>query len=808
MSVYFKIMGEVMKLKQLLSKKEVKAFALSSVLAALMGVGATSTAFAYDDYYSTVSFKKLSTFDVMTGNGTDVAEIIDATPNGKGLVYTDAETGSIGFVNIRNPHKPKAEGAVEVGGEPTSLVIRGRYVLVATNTSESFTNPSGKLVVVDRKSHSVVAEHVLNGQPDSVALSPNQDYLAIVIENERDEDLEGGLIPQAGNPTGALLIVDLNDDPANWTIRSADLSSVAANAFAGADLEPEFVDINDHNEAVVTFQENNHLAIVDLKTGDVINEFSAGSAFLFDVDNNEEDLISFDSSFEKRREPDAVTWIDNDHFATANEGDYEDANGEEGGSRGFTIFNLYGDVVYESGETFEHWLASAGHYNEGRSENKGCEPEGIESGKFGDRTLLFVGSERCNAVGVYDVTNGYPEPMQILPTGIGPEGLKAIATRNLFIASTEKDEADTGIPTMVNVFRLSFGEAQYPMIQSDTDYNLNPIPWVALSGLVGDYEDADTLYAVSDSFLAEGYIYTVDVSSKPAMIIDRMQVTGASAGLDLEGIAQGPDGHFWLGSEGNADTRANLVLKVDPTGAVVQEINLPAALEVDRRKNGIEGIAVTGDAGSEMIYVAIQRAWPNAIGGDEDKVNTKIGRYDVTTGEWAFIHYPLEAQGNGGWIGLSDLTLLPNGKFAVIERDKGWGPSTGLNAELKAIYGIDLASADFRSLEDTNGLVTIEKRLLRDVLPDLEKASIWTSEKLEGLAVSADGNVYTVTDNDGVDDVPGETVFLDLGQWKRAFNPLRNYRFWRKSFGYDRAQLDRYWERRFGPRSYRDYWYR
>lgn len=797
-----------MKFKQLLSAHKAKAFALSSIFIAVMGVTTTSAVQAYDRHYDTVSFKQLSTFDVMDGNGTDVAEIIDATPNGKGLVYTDSETGSIGFVNIKNPNKPKADGTVVVGGEPTSLVVNGRYVLVATNTSESFTNPSGKLVVVDRKTHTVVAEHELGGQPDSLALSPNKDYLAIVIENERDEDLDGGLIPQAGNPTGSLLIVDLTNDPANWSIRKADLSSVAANAFAGADLEPEFVDINEYDEAVVTFQENNHLAIIDLKTGNLINDFSAGSAFLFDVDSNEDDLISFDSSFEKRREPDAVTWIDGDHFATANEGDYEDKNGEEGGSRGFTIFNLYGDVVYESGETFEHWLASAGHYNEGRSENKGCEPEGIESGKFGGRTLLFVGSERCNAIGVYDVTHGYPEPIQILPTGMGPEGLKAIAKRNLFIASTEKDEADTGIPTMVNIFRLSFGEAAYPMIQSETDYNLNPIPWVALSGLVGDYEDANTLYAVSDSFLAEGYIYTVDVSEKPAKIIDRMQVTGASAGLDLEGIAQGTDGHFWLGSEGNADTRANLVLKVDPTGAVVQEINLPAELELNRRKNGIEGIAVTGEAGAEVIYVAIQRAWPDAIGGDEDKVNTKVGRYDVASGEWTFVHYPLEAEGNGGWIGLSDLTLLPNGKFAVIERDKGWGPSTGLNAEHKAIYGIDLRSADFRKVDDTNGLVTIEKRLLRDVLPDLEKASIWTSEKLEGMAVSANGAVYVVTDNDGVDDVPGETVFLNLGQWKRAFNPLRNYRYWRKSFGFSHEQLDQYWERRFGARSHRDYWSR
>lgn len=170
---------------------------------------------------------------------------------------------------------------------------------------------------------------------------------------------------------------------------------------------------------------------------------------------------------------------------------------------------------------------------------------------------------------------------------------------------------------------------------------------------------------------------------------------------------------------------------------------------------------MTGESGNEVVYVAIQRAWPDE--GDIDEVNTKIGRYDAATGTWGFVHYPLQPEGDGDWIGLSELTTLPSGAFAVIERDKGWGPSTGFNAELKAIYGIDLAGAEFRAFDDPAGLVTIEKVLLRDVLPDLAANSIWTTEKLEGLAISADNRVYVVTDNDGVDDAPGETVFLDLG---------------------------------------------
>jgi hypothetical protein len=711
-------------------------------------------------------FDHVATFDIVAGNGSSVAEIVDTAFRGRLLVYTDGGKGEIGLVDISNPRKPKGLGTIPLPGEPTSLVVKGRYAIVATSTSPDFVNPSGKLVVVNLLTRQIVEVRELGGQPDSVALAPDGKRAAIVIENERDEDLNGGLIPQL--PTGGLLIVELSGHPSNWTIFPADLSPVAANAFVGEDLEPEFVDINEDNEAVVSFQENNHIAIVDLVTGTTINNFSAGSAKLKNVDTIEDDLIILDSDITKRREPDAVAWIDDDSAATANEGDYEDENGEEGGSRGFTIFNQDGTIEYESAESFEHLLVSAGHYNEGRSENKGIEPEALEYGAFGRQQILFVGSERSNAVGVYDVAGDIPELLQTLPTGIAPEGLKAIPQRDLFVASTEEDEEDVvaaGIPAQINIYQLKNGKARYPMIASVPDDAGLPIGWVALSDLVGDPWDADTLYTVSDAFLAEGFVYTVDVSKRPALITDRLQIVGVDTPLDridLEGIAVGQDGDFWLASEGRPNEgRPNLVLKVDPlTGEAIEEIGLPPELEAGGLNNGFEGIAVTGDLGAEMVYVAVQRAWPNA--GDTDEVNTKIGRYDVATGTWGFVHYPLEPEGLGDWIGLSSLTLLPDGSFAVIERDKGWGPTTPFNAELKAIYGIDLAGADFRAFDDPRGLVTIDKHLLIDVLPELEKKSIWTAEKLEGFAVAADGKLFAVTDNDGVDDAPGETIFLRL----------------------------------------------
>jgi hypothetical protein len=714
------------------------------------------------------SFNHIATLDVMAANGSAVAEIVDTSTDGRTLVYTDAPSSQIGFVDIGDPENPVGTGVLDLPGEPTSLVVKDGHVVVGVNTSPTFTEPSGQILVIDLATRAVVRTLDAGGQPDSLALAPSGRYIAVVLENERDEDTDDGLIPQL--PSGGLLRLDVSRwNPAQWTAQPIDLSRVAARAVDGADLEPEFVDINTEDEAVVSFQENNHLAVVSLRSGTVVEDFPAGSVTVDRVDTEENDLLELTSSVTRRREPDAVAWVGTDAFVTANEGDYTDASGVEGGSRGFTVFDRRGKVRYDSGASFEHEVAKAGQYPEGRSENKGVEPEAVEYGRFGRTEYLFVGSERADVVGVYEMKGAKPELRQLLPTGIGPEGVKAIAQRGLLVASTETDVADAGIPTMITIYRLEQGGPSYPQIQSRVDRATGaPIPWVALSGLAADPRSRDTIYAVSDAFLAAGFVYQVDVTAEPAEIVRRTEITGASAGLDLEGIAVGADGKLWLGSEGDADDVPNLVLKADPaTGAVLEEWGLPAELAAGARSNGIEGIAVTGRPGAEVVHVAIQRAWPAS--GDADGAVAKIGRLDTVTGEWTFVLYPLEPKGAGDWIGLSELTLLPDGTFAVVERDKGWGPSTGFVAELKAVFGVDLAAADFRALDDPAGLATLDKGLLRDLVPDLEANSIFTPEKVEGLTVARDGRVYVVTDNDGVDDSIGETVFLRLGDWRRAF---------------------------------------
>ena len=113
------------------------------------------------------------------------AEIISASEDGITLVYTDSPLGVVGLIDITDPRAPRAMGNIDVGGQPTTAVFIGGLVFSGVNTSESYANPSGKLVTIDPATRMITAECDLGGQPDAVSKAPDGSFLAVAIENER-----------------------------------------------------------------------------------------------------------------------------------------------------------------------------------------------------------------------------------------------------------------------------------------------------------------------------------------------------------------------------------------------------------------------------------------------------------------------------------------------------------------------------------------------------------------------------------------------------------------------------------------------
>ncbi|MEY9487403.1 hypothetical protein RKD26_003197 [Streptomyces calvus] len=729
-----------------------------------------------------VAFERTATYPVFHSRpaGEDaaaetVAEISATSEDGRTLVHTDAAARRIGFLDIGDPGRPKGLGTLSLASlgdaedEPTSVTVVGDHVLVVVNTSASHAHPSGRLDVVSLATRERVASHDLGGQPDSIALSKDKRYAAVAVENERDEDAapaggEKGDLPQA--PAGFLQIVDLKGaSPGAWGLRKvpltgADGSALPALTAAGitepTDPEPEYVSVNGRGQLVVTLQENNGIVLVDLRSGRITKAFSAGTASVRGVDTVEDGVIDQSGSLTGvPREPDAVAWLDDRYLATANEGDWK------GGSRGWSVFDSRtGTVVWDAGAGFEHLAARHGLLNEDRSENKGTEPEGLAVATYDGVRYAFVGSERSNFVAVYDVTRpGRPVFRQVLPTTNGPEGLLPIPSRGLLAVSSEEDDAAAGVRATVGLFRLGGGTPAFPSVVSASGSAGTPIGWGALGALSAVPGRPDELYTVTDAAYATTRVLTVDTRRTPAVIKRALTVrdaAGRPAGYDAEGIFARPQGGFWLAVEGRTGAGNNLV-RLDRSGVTRQVVPLPADVAAGLGAQGFEGVtATTGADGREIVWAALQRG----VQGDPAGV-VRLGRYDVRAGTWSWYGYRLDSTSTpGDWIGLSEITAV-GGRLAVVERDKLNGPA----ARIKRIHAVDLP----RGAAPAGALTVLPKRLVHDVLPDLRATNGWTQEKLEGFAVAGNGRVFAVTDNDGLDDSTGETVFLDLGSRRGMF---------------------------------------
>lgn len=86
------------------------------------------------------------------------------------------------------------------------------------------------------------------------------------------------------------------------------------------------------------------------------------------------------------------------------------------GARSFSVWDKYGNQVWDSGNEFARVVADSfpAYFNstnddndsfDNRSDDKGTEPEAIEIANYGGKTWAFIGLERMGGIMVYDVTD-------------------------------------------------------------------------------------------------------------------------------------------------------------------------------------------------------------------------------------------------------------------------------------------------------------------------------------------------------------------------------------------------------------------
>lgn len=736
-----------------------------------------------------VNFRRIGFFpscaQIDPACNTDVrsnAEIIDISSDSQTLVYVDSARRGLGFIDISDPTNPQPDGFMPLNQTVTSVAVRGNFALVTQILPRDDFSTNGNVAVIDIAARTITRSIELGGEPDSIAVSPDQNFAAVAVENEGNATQD----PGGELPFGFVMIINTqNDDSALWTTQRVAINGPLTGDLNGT--EPEFVDINDENIIAVTLQENNRLVLIDAENGNITLNIDLGSTNLAGVDLDDEQPCQIqqnETSGLLERQADAVAWINSASLITVNEGD---RNGS--GTRDFSVFDTNGQNLFNAGNSLDQAVAGIGHYPDRRSDERGNEPEGADVAIFGNERYLFVSSERSSVIFVYNIADAQtPVLKQILPAATSPEGIKALPGRNLLAVASEEDvrgEYRAGI----TLYEIESQSAVFPNIQSVNRADGTPIPWGALSGLTADAANPNLAYTVEDGFYGFNRILELDLSTTPITLTREIQITDPDAlidslpiattqssgdvfdgedrdelrnadgtvNLDFEGIAQASGGGFWLAAEGDGtvgnslfdpiDSR-NRIFRTTANGVLTDIISLPSELDLIQRDEGFSGMAELGG----RLVVPFEAEWNN-------EVNVRLGIYDLSTQTWSFVFYPLDniISQNGGTIGLYGAAAIDNDNVLILERDNQGGP----DAALKRLYSVNLAGVNDGDI--------VTKTLERDLIAgdDLNSPGGQILPFFEGLTINAEGDLLIINDNDGVEDGSGETQLINLGSFNQ-----------------------------------------
>lgn len=446
------------------------AAAVDPSLLASLDIGGAETV-TYDAmtqllFVSNADEASMAVVDLSDPTNPVLVESVPMSPYGGGVTSVDSSAGLVVMgVTGATPQDPGAAVFFDATTrEHVATVPTG-----ALPDAVKFT-PDGSMVVTTNEGE------------------PNADYTV---------DPEGSLtvIPIVDGVPGTPTTIGFEA----FTSQQADLVAAGLRLFGpGAslvqDLEPEYVAFTDDSAtAYVTLQENNAIAVVDLTVPVVTaivplgykdhsvagNEIDAsdrdelnGNFQLWPVQGmylpdqiatvngyiisaNEGDSRDYDTFTEETRVADMT--LDPEVFPNAADLQAESALGRllvstvnsdvdgDGnvdvlysyGGRSISVWGPDGSLVWDSGSELERAVLelTPEAWDDGRSDNKGPEPEGVVTGEVDGSVFAYVALERTSGIAVWDMTDPTaPVFTTILQppadTDVSPEGMVFIAAQD------------------------------------------------------------------------------------------------------------------------------------------------------------------------------------------------------------------------------------------------------------------------------------------------------------------------------------------------------------------------------------------
>ena len=246
-----------------------------------------------------------------------------------------------------------------------------------------------------------------------------------------------------------------------------------------------------------------------------------------------------------------MAWLPDGTVATANEGDLF------GGSRGFTHLRRRRQVLARQRQHVRApGGASPATIPRTARRTRAPSPRASSTPATGATTCCSWGPSGAASSASTTSVGGArrPEFSQLLPAGLGPEGIaRHPGAQPVVVTSSETDDPPTGVRTTISIYQRVPGRRRYPQVVLRRRARRHPDP---VERAVGAGRAARTTptpcTAVWDSYYAESRIFTLDVGETPAVVRASQPITGGTGGYDPEGLALAPDGTTWVASEGNA----------------------------------------------------------------------------------------------------------------------------------------------------------------------------------------------------------------------------------------------------------------
>ena len=400
-----------------------------------------------------------------------------------GVDVLDAETGTLvehidvtgyGLVNSVAIHNGLAALAIEAG--PPDRRRPGVVVFYNTRTRQ----PVGDPVTV-------------GSLPDMLTFT--HDGSKLLVANEGTPNAVADTAYTAPDPPGSVSIIDVETRTVIATAGFDNVPQFGTNlrTNVGMDFEPEYIAIDkDGSRAFVTVQEANAIAVLDLSLNAFTEIIGLGAKDFslpgneFDPKDNDGTVDFITANASGLYMPDGVAsyqWRGRTYLVLANEGDFREDNVDRStagnapysaaapldrlrisnrdsspgnlyaaGARSMSIRDVDGTLVYDSGSILDTEAHKRGVYDDGRSRDKGVEPEGVALLDIAGRTYAFVGLERTtsSAIAVFDITNPYDArflDMIVTPGDLSPEGLAAFAFRGDFYLAIANEVPAAGATT-------------------------------------------------------------------------------------------------------------------------------------------------------------------------------------------------------------------------------------------------------------------------------------------------------------------------------------------------------------------------